>query len=165
MSVFSLEVEKANPVTAEVLDDSLRALGVTIKPEEKNGYQRLLAVFHESVVGLMSLPGRFRVPTFVEDILMTMYVADYVPPVDEERFPREEIRFPDISENPLGAWAWRCRVEDKTKSGGLLAGKTIAIKDNIAVKGVPMLLGTDFVRDYVPVSKFNMAHKCFDQSY
>ncbi|UQC90152.1 amidase [Colletotrichum lupini] len=131
MSVFSLEVEKANPVTAGVLDDSLRALGLTIKPEEKDEYQRLLAVFHESVVGLMSLP-------------------DYVPPVDEERFPREEIRFPVVSENPLGAWAWRCRVEDKTKSGGLLAGKTIAIKDNIAVKGVPMLLGTNFVREYVP---------------
>ncbi|KAL2874838.1 hypothetical protein SGCOL_009957 [Colletotrichum sp. CLE4] len=125
MSVFSLEVEKANPVTAEVLDDSLRALGVTIKPEEKDEYQRLLAVFHESVVGLMSLP-------------------------DEERFPREEIRFPDASENPLGAWAWRCRVEDKMKSGGILAGKTVAIKDNIAVKGVPMLIGTDFVKDYVP---------------
>lgn len=157
MSVFSLEVEKANPVTAEVLDDSLRALGVTIKPEEKDEYQRLLAVFHESVVDLMSLPGRLHVQALIKGIPITIYIADYVPPVDEERFPREDIRFPDVSENPLGAWAWRCRVEDKTKGEGLLAGKTIAIKDNIAVKGVPMLLGTDFVKDYIPVSKINMA--------
>ncbi|KAK1978460.1 amidase [Colletotrichum cereale] len=131
MSVFSLEVAKTNPVNGTVLDDNLTALGVLLKEEEKDDYQRLLAVFHESVVGLMSIP-------------------DYVPMVDDERFPREDIRFPDASDNLLGAWAWRCRVEDKTKKGGLMAGKTIAIKDSIAVKDVPMLLGTDFVKDYVP---------------
>ncbi|TDZ19821.1 Amidase [Colletotrichum orbiculare MAFF 240422] len=132
MSVFSLEVQKANPVTAEVLDNSLQALGVTLKEEEKDEYQRLLAVFHESVVGLMALPGK------------------QLDLIDEERFPRQDIRFPDPSENPLGAWAWRCHVEDQAQAGGLLAGKTVAVKDNIAVKGVPMLLGTDFVKDYVP---------------
>ncbi|KAK2036648.1 amidase [Colletotrichum somersetense] len=131
MSVFSLEVAKTNPVDGRVLNENLTTLGVSMKEEEKDNYQRLLAVFHESVAELLSIP-------------------DYVPPVDEERFPREDIRFPEASENPLGAWAWRCRVEDKTKKGGLLAGKTIAIKDNIAVRGVPMLLGTDFVKDYVP---------------
>ncbi|EFQ33954.1 amidase [Colletotrichum graminicola M1.001] len=131
MSVFSLEVAKTNPVDGRVLDENLATLGVSVKEEEKDDYQRLLAVFHESVVELVSLP-------------------DYVPPVDEERFPREDIRFPEASDNPLGAWAWRCRVEDKTRNGGLLAGKKIAIKDNIAVKGVPMLLGTDFVKNYVP---------------
>ncbi|KAI8228539.1 Amidase [Colletotrichum sp. SAR 10_96] len=104
MSVFSLNVDKTNPVTAEVLDDSLNALGVTLKNDEKDEYQKLLAVFHESVVGIMSLP----------------------------------------------AWAWKCRIEDQQKKGGLLAGKTIAVKDNIAVKGVPMLMGTDFVKDYTP---------------
>lgn len=58
MSVFSLNVDKTNPVTAEVLDDSLNALGVTLKNDEKDEYQKLLAVFHESVVGIMSLPGQ-----------------------------------------------------------------------------------------------------------
>ncbi|KAF5502898.1 Amidase [Colletotrichum fructicola] len=131
MSVFSLNVDKTNPVTAEVLDDSLNALGVTLKNDEKDEYQKLLAVFHESVVGIMSLP-------------------DYVPPVDEIRFPREDIHFPDSSNNLLSAWAWKCRIEDQQKKGGLLVGKKIAVKDNIAVKGVPMLMGTDFVTDYVP---------------
>ena len=62
------------------------------------------------------------------------------------------MRYPQSSENPLGAWAWRCHIEDKVKKGGVLAGRTVAIKDNIAVKGVPMLLGTDFIKDYTPVS-------------
>ena len=69
-----------------------------------------------------------------------------MPSVDLDRFPRENVRFPDPAENPLGAWAWRCRIQDKKQSAGLLAGKTIAIKDNIAVKDVPMLLGTDFIK-------------------
>lgn len=35
---------------------------------------------------------------------------------------------------------------------GLLAGKKVALKDNISVKDVPMLVGTDFFKDFVPVS-------------
>lgn len=62
------------------------------------------------------------------------------------------MEFPDGSENVLNAWAWKCHIEDKRKTpGGLLDGKTIALKDNIAVKDVPMLLGTDFIKDFVPV--------------
>lgn len=79
-------------------------------------------------------------------------MTDYVPGVDLKRFPRQNIRFPQPEENPLGAWAWQCDIEDKQKnsSSGLLEGKTIAVKDNIAIKDVPMLMGTDFVKKYVP---------------
>lgn len=77
---------------------------------------------------------------------------DYVPDVDMKRFPRENIRFPTPEENPLGAWAWKCDIRDTItkESPGLLEGKTVAIKDNIAIKDVPMLMGTDFVKNYVP---------------
>jgi amidase len=73
--------------------------------------------------------------------------------VDEERFPRRNIHFPTPEKNPLNAWAWRCEIQDQTSSAnpGLLAGRTIVLKDNIAVKGVPMLMGTDMVNGYVPV--------------
>lgn len=71
--------------------------------------------------------------------------------VDEQRFPRENIRFPSKEENSHGAWAWKCDVKDQKSTGsGLLEGKTFALKDMISVKGVPMLMGTDFIRDYVP---------------
>jgi amidase len=75
---------------------------------------------------------------------------DYVPVVDQVRFPRENIHFPQRSENVHGAWAWRCNIVDKKAKGGKLQGKTFAIKDNVAVKDVPMLLGTNFIKGFVP---------------
>lgn len=151
MSVFSLEVDKSNPVTIETVDGLCQTLGVSLKEDEKPDYQRLLAIFHESATALMAMPGtlQYCIPQCLRWLLKRR--LDYVPPVDTARFPREDVRFPDPSQNPLGAWAWRCRIEDKEKRGGLLAGKTVAVKDNIAVKDVPMLLGTEFVRDFVPV--------------
>jgi len=82
--------------------------------------------------------------------LLKLTRADYVPPVDEERFSRENIHFPKKTENQHGAWAWKCTVTDKQPKGGKLQGKTFALKDNVALKGVPMLLGTNFIKDYVP---------------
>ena len=34
-------------------------------------------------------------------------------------------------------------------SGELLAGKTIAIKDNIAVAGAPMMIGSKLMENYI----------------
>jgi amidase len=82
---------------------------------------------------------------------MKLTMEDYTPETDIVRFPREKVHFPEAESNPLGAWAWRCHIQDQETNSGPLAGKTVAIKDNIAVKDVPMLLGTDFIKDYVPV--------------
>lgn len=57
MSVFSLAVGSENPVTTQVLDDICNELGMKIKDDEKDEYQRLLAVYHDSVVSLLELPG------------------------------------------------------------------------------------------------------------
>jgi amidase len=57
MSVFSLDIDKSNPVTQDVLDDLCQTLGVDIKDEDRSDFQRLLAIFHESVAGVMALPG------------------------------------------------------------------------------------------------------------
>lgn len=58
MSVFSLEVGKQNPVTADVLNSICDDLGMQIEDDEKDEYQRLLAVYHDSVVSLLALPGK-----------------------------------------------------------------------------------------------------------
>ena len=131
MSVFTLDYSSNNPVTKEVLNATSQSLGVTIKEDEQDEYQTLLAVFHDSAEALMAMP-------------------DYVPSVDLERFPRKDVHFPDPSENPSNAWAWKCSIQDPSAEG-ILKGKTIAIKDNIAVKDVPMLMGTDFIKGYIPV--------------
>ncbi|PVI05517.1 amidase signature enzyme [Periconia macrospinosa] len=131
MSVFSLEATKGNPVTSKTVDQLCSQLGVSIKDSEKEAYTRLLAVFHDASEQLMAMD-------------------DYVPLVNQERFPRENIHFPEKAENPHGAWAWRCRIVDQQSRGGKLQGKNFAIKDNVAVKDVPMLLGTNFIKGYVP---------------
>jgi amidase len=82
--------------------------------------------------------------------IRTYATTDYVPSVDEDRFPRENIHFPDRAQNSHGAWAWKCAVFDKHGAGGKLEGKTFALKDNIALKGVPMLLGTNFIAEFTP---------------
>lgn len=43
---------------------------------------------------------------------------------------------------------WRCNIVGATR--GKLQGKTIAIKDNIPVAGVPMMCGSRTLEDYVP---------------
>ncbi|MGE0214497.1 amidase [Mycolicibacterium sp.] len=50
--------------------------------------------------------------------------------------------------NPLGAWYVTCAI--KTTEVGPLAGRTVGIKDNIAVAGVPMMNGSALVEGHVP---------------
>ena len=63
------------------------------------------------------------------------------------------MHFPTAEENPYGAWTWKSNISDKSpNSNSLLQGRTVALKDCIAVKDVPMLLGTDFFTDYAPAT-------------
>jgi amidase len=55
---------------------------------------------------------------------------------------------PSPQENPYGAW--QCRTEIRTTGDGPLAGRRIAVKDNIGVAGVPMENGSALLRGFVP---------------
>jgi amidase len=55
-------------------------------------------------------------------------------------YPRDRGYRPSEDENPLGAWAWKCSVRGEQQ--GLLAGKRIALKDVIAVAGMPLMNGS-----------------------
>jgi amidase len=55
---------------------------------------------------------------------------------------------PPAAENPYGAW--QCRTEIRTAGEGPLAGRRIAVKDNIGVAGVPMDNGSAMIRGFVP---------------
>lgn len=81
---------------------------------------------------------------------LSSFHSDYIPQVDLERFPRNDIHQMTQQDNPYGAWAWRCSIKDQLLNSGLLAGKTVALKDMIAVKDVPQLMGTEFVSGFVP---------------
>src|SRR5215211_6852778 len=56
---------------------------------------------------------------------------------------------PDDADNPLGAWYVRTEIHGS--STGPLAGRTVAVKDNIEVAGVPMTNGSRTLEGFVPL--------------
>lgn len=64
------------------------------------------------------------------------------------KYPRAAGYRPPASENRLNAWYWKCSI--KGALSGPLAGKKIAIKDNVCVAGIPMMNGSDVLEGYVP---------------
>ncbi|GGS31726.1 amidase [Streptomyces humidus] len=74
--------------------------------------------------------------------------------VVDELYEREvapkapERSWSEPADNPLGAWY--VRTDLRTTESGPLAGRRVAIKDNVAVAGVPMMNGSETVRGFVP---------------
>lgn len=64
------------------------------------------------------------------------------------RYPRTPGYFPEASANTYGAWYVRTSVKGAPE--GKLAGKRIALKDNIMLAGVPMMNGNAILEGYVP---------------
>ncbi len=64
------------------------------------------------------------------------------------KYPRAPGARPQPEDNSLGAWYWRCDINGA--DAGILSGKTVAIKDNVCVAGVPMMNGTGVLEGYVP---------------
>ena len=63
-------------------------------------------------------------------------------------YPRSPGVRPQPEDNPLNAWYWRSEI--KGAPSGPLLGKTVAIKDNVCVAGVPMMNGSHVLEGYVP---------------
>ncbi|MQA63886.1 MAG: amidase [Actinophytocola sp.] len=81
-------------------------------------------------------------------------------PTPEPRYPRDAGQAPRPEENTLGAWAWRVRLEGA--ASGPLAGKTVAVKDNVAVAGLPMRNGTAVLEGYVPDQDATVVERVLD---
>jgi amidase len=89
----------------------------------------------------------------VQDIvapLVAAYAAldawpDDKPPV---KYPRDGGRRPTAEENPYGAWYVKTSI--KGAPSGKLAGRRVALKDNICLAGVPMMIGAGFLEGSVP---------------
>lgn len=72
-------------------------------------------------------------------------LPDYLPPV---LYPRTSGYRPTPEENPMNAWY--VKTEIKGAPRGPLQGKTVAIKDNVCVAGVPMMNGASTLKGYTP---------------
>ncbi|XP_078377396.1 amidase-like isoform X2 [Oculina patagonica] len=64
------------------------------------------------------------------------------------KYPRTPGYRPAQDDNPYNAWYWRCDI--KGASNGKLYGKTVAVKDNTCVAGVPMMNGSLTLQGFVP---------------
>ncbi|GAB7334393.1 hypothetical protein MBLNU13_g06403t1 [Cladosporium sp. NU13] len=133
MSVFFKDIQPGNPVKSGDVEALLQPLGLCIKSEESDDYKRLLAAVHDCAERVSGLP-------------------DYQPIPDTQRFPRQDVRRPDVEEQDFGhAWAHRFLIQgDKNKSGSPLNGKTVCLKDCIAVAGVPQFFGSDAFPAWTP---------------
>ena len=72
-------------------------------------------------------------------------VPDFIPDV---RYPRTPGYRPEGDENPHNAWYVKTSIKGAPE--GKLAGKRVAVKDNICVAGVPMMNGASILEGYVP---------------
>src|SRR5690606_1904906 len=69
-------------------------------------------------------------------------------PPPAPHYPRGAAYRPSAEENPLNAWYVKTSI--KGAPSGRLAGKRVALKDNICLAGVPMMNGASILEDYVP---------------
>jgi amidase len=76
------------------------------------------------------------------------------------RYPRTPGRFPSPDENPLGAWYVKSRVEGAAE--GPLAGRSVVLKDNVMLAGVPMMNGTRLLEGFVPPVDATVATRILD---
>jgi amidase len=72
-------------------------------------------------------------------------LPDYVPPV---KYPRTPGYRPTGEENKYNAW--HVKTEIKGAPDGKLAGKTVVLKDNVCLAGVPMMNGSSTLEGYMP---------------
>jgi amidase len=130
---------------------------MAVRRPEENDLRKIASEFHFTIPD-----DRMPVVRALVEGLLSPY--DRLDEIDEgieaPRYPRDGGAAPLPDENPLGAWAWRVRIEGRPD--GPLAGRTIAIKDNVAVAGVPMRNGTVLLDGYTPDQDATVVERVLD---
>ena len=111
---------------ASELQDLARSLGIGLSDGEAREYSELLAPLAAVADAQQKMP-------------------DYLP---EVKYPRTPGYRPEGEENEYNAWYYKSRIEGAPE--GRLKGKTVALKDNVMLAGVPMMNGTSILEGYVP---------------
>jgi amidase len=114
------------PPTKDELAAIARGYGMNLTEED-------LGSFEPMVAGLLSS----------YEAVEELYAAAAPQPPSGRAWTR-----PKDAENPLGAWYVRTEIQENPD--GPLAGRRVAIKDNIEVAGVPMMNGSRTLEGFVP---------------
>ncbi|KAG7147843.1 Amidase like protein [Verticillium longisporum] len=144
MSVFFKDIASDNPVREGDVEKVLAPLGLTTKAEESSEYERLLAAVHDCAERVLSLP-------------------DYQPAPDLLRYPRQNVRLAVEVDQKFGhAWAHRFLIKGSTL-GGSMKGKSVCLKDCIAVAGVPQFFGSDAFPAWTPSTDATIVTRVLDE--
>jgi len=87
-------------------------------------------------------------------------VSEATPPASAPKYAPRESRRPPDSENPLGAWYVTASI--KGAPSGPLAGKKIAVKDNVCVADLPMMNGSKVMEGFVPATDATVVTRLLD---
>lgn len=132
LTANKVHLPRNNPIQDGDVERLLESHGLEIRSDESGDYRTLLAAVHDCAEHVMSLP-------------------DYQPTPDLERFPRTDVRVPSDNEQVFGhAWAHRFTIKGYKSKNSILSGKTVCIKDCIAVAGVPQFFGSDAFPAWTP---------------
>jgi amidase len=126
-----------NP-TLDQLRDIARDLGLNLTQTEFSAYQEII----DGVIAGCNV------------------VAETPAEVPPLKYPRSPGCKPGADENSLNAWAVKTLVKGAPE--GKLAGKTVVLKDNICLGGVPMRNGTSVLEGYVPEVDAEVAVRILD---
>lgn len=105
-------------------------------------------------------PSKIEPEAQVEKILNQNELVTKLDELDSPSPPTREYWEPDEDEDQYAAFLTRCdlnRTDD-----GVLAGRTIAVKDNIAIAGIPMTCGSPFLADYIPSEDATVVDRLLD---
>ncbi|KAF9731109.1 amidase [Paraphaeosphaeria minitans] len=133
MSVFfdsSLSDDAIPEGEAELL---LANIGIAegISTRDSSDYRQLLAAVHDVAEHVLALP-------------------DYTARANTEKYPRRDVVRPSFRDQDYGAaWAHKFSIQGN-QEGSLLKGKTVCLKDNVAVAGIPQFFGTDAIPAWTP---------------
>ncbi len=109
-------------VSAEELASAMESLGMS--PSDAEQY-----------VGVVE--GNLTVAAGMDDI-----------PLEAAKPVERSWRRPPADENPLGAWYVKTDIQGAAT--GVLAGRTLAVKDNLLLAGVPLMNRTHVLEGYTP---------------
>jgi len=84
-------------------------------------------------------------------------LPDYLPPV---LYPRTSGYRPTPEENPMNAWYVKTEIRGAPR--GPLQGRTVALKDNVCLAGVPMMNGASTLKGYTPDLDATVATRLLD---
>lgn len=97
----------------------------------------------------------------VDDALKAHDWLDAIgPPEAPSHDDREPGQRPTDADNPLGAWYWQTSIRRVVE--GPLVGRTVVVKDNVCVAGVPLMNGSDLLEGYVPHEDATVVQRVLD---